>query len=133
ALAARFGAYVDVDRPIVAGFSLGAAEVAQIAVADPARFSRVAQVEGGHSAWTPSAAGAFASHGGLRALFACGSAWCVGPARDAAVRLSKAGVGARTVHADVGHTTDRPLQEAIMRELQWFIGDDPRWAVTHEW
>ncbi|MGH7438720.1 MAG: alpha/beta hydrolase, partial [Polyangiaceae bacterium] len=76
ALATRFAGYVDVEHPIVTGFSLGATEIAQIALTDPARFSRVALLEGGHGVWTPPAVAAYAAHGGTRVLFGCGSTWC---------------------------------------------------------
>ena len=33
------------------------------------------------------------------------------------------------VHANVGHTNDRPLQEAIMGELEWYLDGDARWAL----
>jgi predicted esterase len=129
ALRARFADYVDAERPLLAGFSLGAIEVAKLALDNPSRFPRVAVIEGGHGVWTGPAARAFAAHGGLRVLLGCGSAWCVPLARDAAVRLSASGVEAHRVYAHVGHTTDRPLQEAIMTELPWFLGGDPRWSV----
>jgi predicted esterase len=129
ALRARFADYVDAERPLLAGFSLGAIEVAKLALDNPSRFPRVAVIEGGHGVWTGPAARAFAAHGGLRVLLGCGSAWCVPLARDPAVRLSASGVEAHRVYAHVGHTTDRPLQEAIMTELPWFLGGDPRWSV----
>jgi predicted esterase len=128
ALAARFGGYVDVERPIVTGFSLGATEIAQLALSDPARFPRVAALEGGQDVWTPSNAAAFAARKGSRVLFGCGSAWCLPPARAAIRRLDRAGVQARVVFAAVGHTNDRPLQEALMTELAWFFDGDPRWS-----
>lgn len=128
ALKQRFAGYVDVERPLLAGFSLGAREIGQIATGDPGRFPRVAQVEGGQTVWTPAAVGAFVARGGSRVLFACGSRWCLPPAKAAADRLASGGVEARVVFADVGHTTDRPLQEAIMRELAWWLDGDRRWA-----
>ncbi len=129
ALATRFAGYVDLDRPLAAGFSLGAIEIAQIAVAHPARFARVALVEGGHGVWTPAAIRAYATNGGRRVLFACGSPWCVPIAKDAVTRLTAGGVAARAVQARVGHTTDRPLQEAIMGELPWLLDGDARWSA----
>ena len=131
ALEARFAAYVDVDRPVMTGFSLGATEIGQLAIDDPSRFSRVAQIEGGHNVWTAAAIGGFSARGGRRVLLGCGSRWCVPLAKAVAGRLGKGGVEARVVFADVGHTTDRPLQEAIMGELGWFLEEDTRWAVAH--
>jgi predicted esterase len=127
ALQERFGAYVDVEQPVVTGFSLGATEIGQLAVGDPPRFSRVAQLEGGYVVWTPPAISTFVARGGQRVLFGCGSSWCVPLANAAAERLEKAGVVARVVFAKVGHTTDRPLQEALMGELAWFLAGDARW------
>jgi predicted esterase len=125
----RFGPYIDDARPLAAGFSLGATEIAQIAIARPGVFSRVALLEGGTSPWTAATIRAYAAGGGRRVLFGCGSPWCLAPAEDTAKRLRAGGVDSRVVRANVGHTTDRPLQEAIMRELAWFVGDDPRWAT----
>jgi predicted esterase len=130
AMKARFGNYVDVERPVVTGFSLGAFEIGELAVSSPERFARVAQLEGGYALWTGARIRTFAQGGGLRVLFGCGSPWCLAPAKDAAARLNKAGLEARVVHANVGHTTDRPLQEAIMAEIAWFLGGDARWSVA---
>jgi hypothetical protein len=127
ALQERFGPYVDVDRPIVTGFSLGATEIGQLAIGDPSRFPRVAQLEGGYGVWTPKAVSAFLAGGGQRVLFACGSGWCLPIAKAVVAQLGKAGVESRVVFAPVGHTNDRPLQEALMGELEWFLAGDERW------
>lgn len=130
ALAERFGPYVDTATPVAAGFSLGATEIAQMAIADPARFARIALLEGGHGVWTDTTARDFSSKGGLRVLFGCGSAWCTPLAKASAAVLERHGIEAHVVYAAVGHTNDRPLQEAIMREIPWFFAEDPRWAST---
>lgn len=130
ALAARFGPYVDTERPVAAGFSLGATQIAQLAIADPARFPRIALLEGGHAVWTDASARDFASRGGRHVLFGCGSPRCTPLAKAAATLLERHGIEARVVYAAVGHTNDRPLQEAIMREISWFLGEDSRWEVT---
>jgi predicted esterase len=127
ALQARFGDYVDGEQPLIAGFSLGASEASALAIAAPGRFPRVAVLEGGHDVWTGKAIRAFTDQGGLRVLLGCGSAWCVPIAKATAARLNAGGIEAHRVYANVGHTTDRPLQEAIMTELAWFVGGDPRW------
>jgi len=49
-------------------------------------------------------------------------------AKSAIARLHAGGVDARVVHASVGHTTDPPLQEAIMVEIEWFLEGDARWG-----
>jgi predicted esterase len=128
ALAQRFGPYVDIDRPLVAGFSLGATEIGRIALAVPARYPRVALVEGGDGVWSAARVASFSSRGGRRVLFGCGSPWCVPLAKQAAASLAKGRIEARRVFAPVGHTTDRPLQEALRSELAWFVDGDPRWS-----
>jgi predicted esterase len=130
ALARRFEGYVDVRRPVLAGFSLGASEIAQIAIADAPNVGSVALIEGGHDVWTAANIRRYAEHGGSHVLFGCGSSWCMDPARKAAARLQAGGVEAHLVHANVGHTTDRPLQEAIMSDLRWFLQGDERWATA---
>jgi len=127
ALAVRFAGYVDVDRPVLAGFSLGATEMAQLAVRDPARFPRIAMLEGGQKVWTAAAIRQFEAGGGQRVLFGCGSPWCVPETKAVLARFDKAGFEARMVSANVGHTNDRPLQEAVMAQLEWFLGGDARW------
>ena len=130
ALVARFAGYVDIDRVVVTGFSLGATQAAQLALEDPRRFSRVAQIEGGDGVWTATNIRLFSTRGGRRVLFGCGSSWCIPVAKAAAERLKKGAVDSRVVYANVGHTTDRPLQEAIMRDLAWFLDGDVRWATA---
>jgi predicted esterase len=127
-LAARYAGYVQPEHPILTGFSLGATQAALLAVDDPSAFPRVALLEGGHGAWTTERIARFHGHGGERVLFGCGSAWCVPAAKSATSRLEKAGVESRAVYANVGHTNDRPLQEAIMTEIGWFLGGDSRWS-----
>jgi predicted esterase len=129
ALASRFAGYVDLDRPVLAGFSLGATEVADVASGAPARFPRVAELEGSQSVWTEAKVRTFAAGGGQRVLFGCGSSWCLPRAKAQAARLQRGQVEARVVHASVGHSIDRPLQEAIMEEIGWFLAGDPRWQI----
>jgi hypothetical protein len=39
-------------------------------------------------------------------------------------RLGDGGVDAHLVSADVGHTMQRPLQDAIRRDLPWLLDGD---------
>jgi hypothetical protein len=138
ALAERYAGYVDVERPLVAGFSLGATEIALLAQGSPERYSRIAILEGGVDVWSMATARSFATRGGRRVLFGCGSAWCGPPAIAAAARIEHAeqggeggrgyGVEAHVAFADVGHTTGPLLQEALRRELAWLLDGDPRWT-----
>jgi predicted esterase len=130
ALAARYEGQVDTERPILAGFSLGATEVALLAQRMPDRFPRVAVLEGGLDVWYGPAIVAFATHGGERVLFGCGSAWCTPSAAAAASRLGRGGLEAHVAYAGVGHTLGVPLQTALREELAWFTGGDERWRLA---
>jgi hypothetical protein len=48
-------------------------------------------------------------------------------ARLAAKRLVALGLDAHVVYARVGHTFDPPLEDAVHRELAWFLQGDDRW------
>jgi hypothetical protein len=130
ALQARYGARVDTDRPLLAGFSLGAWQAAYLAQ-DDARYSRVAMLEGGvdYDPWVTPGVQRFAAHGGHRVLYACGFPGCGAIARPAVARLEDGGLPARVCAAQVNvrHRDAPPLQEAIRAELAWFVDGDPRW------
>jgi pimeloyl-ACP methyl ester carboxylesterase len=129
ALAERYGDLVDVRRPLLAGFSLGATEAALLAQRDGERFPRVALLEGGLDVWWPQSIDQFAWRGGTHVLFGCGSGWCTPPAQAASRRIETEGIEARVAFADVGHRDTPPLQEALRAEFAWFIDGDPRWAM----
>jgi hypothetical protein len=109
------------------GFSRGSWQIVPIAVAAPARFPRVAIVEGGASAWTPGRIADFAKGGGVRAILGCGQRGCVQEDTPLAGRLTKAGVQARVYFSPVGHAYDRSLQEEIKKDWRWFVEGDDRW------
>ncbi len=132
ALAARYGDRVDPARPLLVGFSLGATEVALLAQRDPARFGRVALVEGGLDVWIDATVAPFAAGGARRVLFACGSPWCTPPARADVKRIEARGVEARVAFADVGHREAPELERALMAEFEWFTEGDERWAPPVE-
>jgi hypothetical protein len=129
ALAERYAVYADVRAPVLAGFSLGAYEVAMLGQRGLPRFPRLAVLEGGVDGWTAPTIEAFAAEGGVRVLFGCGSPWCGPVATTAAARIGqRTGVESRVVSAPVGHANTPPLQEAIRTELAWFFAGDERWA-----
>jgi hypothetical protein len=136
ALEARYGDRVDTDRPLLAGFSLGATEAALLAQWETTRFPRVAVLEGGLDVWDYGTVAAFMQHGGVRVLFGCGSPWCTPSARGAIGRI-RANDGrntdaARLAFADVGHRDSPPLQAAVRTQLAWFVEGDPRWeSLAH--
>ncbi len=125
ALRERHGDVADTSAPLYAGFSLGATQLALLALAEPSHFPRIVILEGGLDVWFPATVRAFATGGGDRVLFGCGSAWCAPPARFAAAQLERAGLEAHVVVTGVGHTMDPPLQRGIAAELPWLGASAP--------
>jgi predicted esterase len=128
ALVERFGSRVDVDRPLLAGFSLGAAEAALLAQKYAAEFPRLALLEGGVDQWPEGNVATFLAHGGQRVLFGCGSGWCTPSASAASDRIERSGLGSRLVRASVGHAYPPALQSAVREELGWLLLGDGRWS-----
>ena len=128
ALASAYPDHVDAERPIYAGFSLGAIMGVSIASRRPGTYPRAVLVEGGHDKWTPTSAKAFVDGGGRRVLFVCSQAWCAGDARLAASRLTRAGAEVKVVRGpDVGHRYDGPTAETTKEALPWLLEGDERW------
>ena len=131
ALAARYPDHVDTARPVLAGFSLGSYAILQLAVQNPARFSRIALVEGVTDGFDDARARLFASGGGARVLFGCGQRGCKAVATAAAQRLvARDHLDARVVFAPVNHTFDPPLEDAIRAEMPWLVEGDARWRLA---
>jgi predicted esterase len=128
ALRERFGSRVDVERPLLAGFSLGAAEAALLAEKDGNEFPRLALLEGGVDQWPDANIGEFGARGGQRVLFGCGSSWCTPSAAAASERIQRSGLNSRLVRASVGHTYVYAMQAAVRAELGWLLEGDPRWT-----
>lgn len=121
---------VDAGPVLYAGFSQGAILGAPLIISQPARFPRALLVEGGHGAWDPSSARAYARGGGQRVLFACGRASCTQSARAAAAHLARAGVQVKVVAAEgEGHTYDGRVAAEIASALPWLLEGDPRFAA----
>ena len=129
ALAARYPDYVDTEKPLLAGFSLGAAQVTELAARLPARFPRIALVEGATKAWSSARISAFLDGGGQRVLFGCGQDGVRDRAERTAKRLESLGLDARVVYANVGHHFAPSLQEAVRAELAWLMEGDDRWPL----
>jgi len=130
ALAARFGARVDLRAPVYAGFSQGATMGALAFVKQGGPFARMLLIEGGvgeYDEWTIANARAFHEGGGARVLLACGREACAEAARRTEGRLAKAGLDARAVYGAAGHTYGGAVGEAIEAALPWLFDGDPRW------
>jgi pimeloyl-ACP methyl ester carboxylesterase len=128
ALAARYPGYVDTGMPVLAGFSLGASQVLALAVQDPARFPRLALIEGATNGWTDARIKDYVAGGGLRVLYGTGQSVNEAAAKAVAKRLVAHGLDARVVFAPVHHTFEPPLEDAVHEQLDWFVDGDPRWS-----
>jgi predicted esterase len=129
AVEARYPDYADTSTPILAGFSLGASEILALAVQAPARFPRIALIEGGTGGWTDERIDAYRAGGGQRVLYGAGQRANESTGRAAVKRLLARGLDARVVYAPVDHTFDPPLEDAVRDELAWFVAGDPRWKL----
>ena len=130
ALAARYPDYADTATPLLAGFSLGSWEVLALAVQQPARFPRVALVEGVTDKLDDARARAFVQGGGVRILFGCGHKGCEQTAKATAQRLEAHDhLPAHVAFAPVNHTFDPPLEDAVHAELAWLVEGDGRWKT----
>jgi pimeloyl-ACP methyl ester carboxylesterase len=130
ALAARYPDHADVDTPLLAGFSLGSWAVLALAVQQPSRFPRMALIEGVTDKLDDARARAFVQGGGLRVLFGCGQRGCELAARATAQRLdARDHLPAHVAYAQVHHTFDPPLEDAVRAELDWLVDGDARWKA----
>jgi pimeloyl-ACP methyl ester carboxylesterase len=132
ALAARYPHYADTTNPLLAGFSLGAAQVTALAVQFPSRFPRVALVEGATRAWSQARVSAFLQGGGQRVLFGCGQEGVKKTAERVAKRLADVGLAAHVVFVNVGHRFAPRLEDAVRDELPWLLEGDDRWPAPGE-
>ncbi len=120
ALEHRYPGRVDAERVVWVGFSLGAHRIAEMAVADPARFARVQLVEGGRAMWRPRGTRRFVRGGG-RVAWVCGLSWCEERARGA-LRGVPDDVG-RVERIPAAHSDRERMMPAIRRAFEWLVDD----------
>lgn len=128
ALKARYGAHAAPSPVLLVGYGEGAALAADLARQEPAFFARVALVAGNPATLSPSAIKIFAERGGKRMLFFCGEAECEASGVERALLLTRAGLAAKSVKADVGPYLDQRFTDALKREVPWLVEDDTRWG-----
>lgn len=128
ALKQRFGGHVSSGPVVLVAHGLGAELAVDIVKQEPAFFSRVVLVEGGHEAWSATVAGVFARGRGDRVLFACGTQACEASAERAALFTSRAGSLSKAVAVEGGPDLAGPLLAALRRDWSWVVEGDPRFA-----
>jgi pimeloyl-ACP methyl ester carboxylesterase len=128
ALKARYGAHVAQSPVLLIGYAEGAAVAADLARQEPAFFARVALVNGNPAVLTPSAVKIFAERGGKRVLFFCADAECDANGVERALLLTRAGLAAKSVKAEVGPYLDQRFTDALQGQVSWLVEGDPRWG-----
>ena len=130
ALKARYGAHVAPSPVLLIGYGEGAAVAADLARQEPAFFARVALVNGNPASLTPSAAKIFAEHGGKRMLFFCAEAECDASGAERALLLTRVGLAAKSVKAEVGPYLDQGFTDALRGQVPWLVEGDTRWIMN---
>jgi pimeloyl-ACP methyl ester carboxylesterase len=128
ALRTELGEHIDDRDGVYVSYSQGGAMGSLMLPAHGELFSRLVLVEGGAWDWTLKRGQQFASTGGRRILFACGTAGCNRGARRSVQVLASSGLTVR--HLDVpggGHAYWGTVAESVAQLWPWVIEDDPRW------
>lgn len=127
--ASRFASWLRPERPVYAGFSLGAMMAIPIAGHRAADFPTLVLVEGGLEKLTDEKLQRFVADGGKRILFACSEGRaCADASKLFADRLTAhGGQGAAVYAGPVGHRYDGPVAEAVGAALPGFLEAEPEW------
>jgi pimeloyl-ACP methyl ester carboxylesterase len=125
-----FGAWVEDTRSMVlAGFSMGAIQVALAARRDPQTYRRIVVGDAAHD---PRAALTFAGKwvtgGGERALFLCTTSGCEPSMRAAARNVASERARARLNIAPTQvHALSEPAAQSMRRDWKWLIEGAEGW------
>jgi predicted esterase len=129
ALVKSYGPRVDPGPIVYTGYSQGATMGALVTSKQPARFSKLVLIEGGHAEWDVPTARAFKTGGGERILFACGQGHCARSARQSVRWLERSGVDVRLEYVEgAGHTYGGPVAERLNQSFGWLVAGDSRWG-----
>ncbi len=125
-----FGAWVEDTRTLVlAGFSMGAIQVALAARRDPQTYRRIVVGDAAHD---PRAALTFAGQwvagGGERALFLCTTSGCEPSMRAAAKNVARVGAKARlNIAPTQKHGLSEPVVQSVRRDWPWLVDGAEGW------
>jgi predicted esterase len=122
--------YVDLERPIFTGFSLGAILGVHLLKKRDSPFERAVLIEGGYRGWGVAGARAFADRGGKKLLIGCGQTACVHAGRQLERLFANQSASVEVVSGgNVGHTYAAEVQEAVATRWAWLVQGDPRYPV----
>ncbi|MCC6521294.1 MAG: hypothetical protein IT373_01410 [Polyangiaceae bacterium] len=133
ALAARYGAHVDLAAPVYVGFSQGANMGALVLPSHPAHFARALLIEGGvgeHQEWNVAVAERLRAQGGVRVVLACGRYKCAQAALRTEPLLRRGGLDTELVYVGTGgHRIDGDMAPALAAAFARLVADDPRFVA----
>lgn len=133
ALVERYGARVDLERSVYAGFSQGAAMgilALQQGVAPDAHVGGVLLVEGGWAEWTVALAEKLAKEGVRRVAIVCGRPVCKEEGDRSIGWMERGGLPGKMLYAPgAGHTYGGAVAPLVAEGWRWIVEDDPRWEA----
>jgi predicted esterase len=126
ALRGAFGARVVRDGSVYSGYSQGATMGALMVVEHGREFQHLLLVEGGSGDWTTGRARRYRATGGKSVAIVCGSPGCAARAKRSEAVLERAGLRARSEHAEGGGHTYTGIVGERARELLygWLFEDE---------
>jgi pimeloyl-ACP methyl ester carboxylesterase len=131
-----FGAWVkDTDTVVLAGFSMGASEVARLAASEPQTYRRIVIGDSAHDPWPAlSFSRAWAAGGGERTMFMCTTSGCEPSMRAAAKKVAAqkavatTGASARLVVAPTQvHALSARAAGALRGDWAWLVEGAEGW------
>ena len=130
AIAARYGARVDVTQALYAGYSQGATMglLALLERGESGAFSSVLFVDGGYGDWSESVARGLAARGIRRVAVVCGQERCAEAMRARLRSAERGGLTMRVEHArGAGHTDGGAVAGLADGAFEWLVEGDARY------
>jgi predicted esterase len=128
ALKARFPGRVDLDKPVIAGFSLGGYLSSRLAVEQPGRFPRLLAHAGGLGVWTSAGVQNWRQGGGLAMLLTAGEVHREAATRKTCARVQTSGAACEVVQVpDLGHEYTGTYAQAVIAAFGRLVATDVRW------
>jgi pimeloyl-ACP methyl ester carboxylesterase len=125
-----FGAWVkSTDAVVLAGFSMGASEVARVAESEPKTYRRIVIGDSAHDPWPAlSFSRGWAAGGGERAMFMCTTSGCEPSMRAAAKKVAAQKSSARLVVAPTQvHALSARAASSLRVDWGWLVERAEGW------
>lgn len=127
-----FGAWVkDTKTMVLAGFSMGASQVARIAASDPQTYRRIVIGDSAHDPWPAlDFSRAWAKGGGERAMFMCTTSGCEPSMRAAAKKVAAqkdAGAARLVIAPTQVHGLSTRVASSLRHDWVWLVEGAEGW------